>query len=1139
MGEHADGSIIIDTKLDNKGLEKGSEELLRAIKSLTDEVKKLGEIMEKVLERPIQPEIDTTVTDKRITDLESKINELEKEIKELNDTKISVGNSDSSTSDRNIEDLKSKIKELESEIERVNNTKISVESSPQTFTMPSTTKNTSALQREVDSVCKNVEKIEPAFEKAQSGSEKAILSFTDKMKTQDNAITKARQNLEEFGNTRFETDVYKEASAEADKLGKKYDSLLNKKEKLESRSRRTKGQKAAWQNLNTEIAEAEEMWKRAEQIKKQLEKSGRSHFLGSDTEQYQVMSEQLEGAVSNMRGMVSEAQRLTTETKRAAAALRELNALENGGNLSKSQRLGAALTRNFKKLGSVIKSGAVGAVKGLVSGIKSASKGMVQLITHGKGLKGAFSSVTRGAKKFALSMLGARAVYALLRKAVSAYMDSNQELSNTLSSCWTSIGNLLGPIITKIVNLVASAVSYITSFLKLFGAFGNSASNSMEKAGGTAKKETDKLKRQLASFDELNILSDNKSDSSGSGKEAAPPLADVEIPDWAKLMAEQIKNGEWEAAAKTLTDHLNQLVDSADWEGAGEKLAKGIDGALRFLSTAVTGFDWKNLGKKLASFLNKVITGVDWGNLGTLFGGLIGGVVMTAAGFLENLDWAALAKGFSDFAIKFFNGISNALKAVDWQQLGRNVVVFLSNIDWSGITSALFDGIGAAIGGLAGFLWGIISQAWESVVSWWYDTAYEDGEFTMKGLLNGIVEAIKNIGKWIVDNIFTPFINGFKEAFGIHSPSTVMAEQGHFLIEGLLNGITEKWNNITTFFSEKLEAIKTKVSEAWADVKAKTSEKWGEIKSTIGGTWENVKSKTTEACSSVYNTAKTKFSEIHNTITEKTNNIKSTVSKGFNEAKNSITSKMQEAYNTVKNQKWFEIGDNICKGIGNGINSSWQWLKNKVSSLANSLLKQAKETLGIHSPSRVFRDVIGLNMGLGVGVGLEKSQPSILKSIANVTGAIAKKFNDGTYAIKPISVTADGTIPRGLNDFADVITDGFSRLIDRLQSIAENVTFTMPTVAMGTVVPYKVTSAYQGGNTAEFKTALDVANEELISVIIQSFTNQTAALVEAIERAIERARNSDGSIDKSRLADELVREINRKTRMTGKSPLLF
>lgn len=48
------------------------------------------------------------------------------------------------------------------------------------------------------------------------------------------------------------------------------------------------------------------------------------------------------------------------------------------------------------------------------------------------------------------------------------------------------------------------------------------------------------------------------------------------------------------------------------------------------------------------------------------------------------------------------------------------------------------------------------------------------------------------------------------------------------------------------------------------------------------------------------------------------------------------------------------IGQNIIDGIWNGISSGWNWLKDKVSGLANELYESAKEALGIHSPSTKF-----------------------------------------------------------------------------------------------------------------------------------------------------------------------------------------
>ena len=86
--------------------------------------------------------------------------------------------------------------------------------------------------------------------------------------------------------------------------------------------------------------------------------------------------------------------------------------------------------------------------------------------------------------------------------------------------------------------------------------------------------------------------------------------------------------------------------------------------------------------------------------------------------------------------------------------------------------------------------------------------------------------------------------------------------------------------------------------------------------------------------------------------------------------------------------KMAEIGNNIVSGIWNGISSGWNWLTNKVSNLANSLLDAAKDALGINSPSKEFADEVGRWIMPGVGKGLDKSMPATLKDMKAKAGEL-------------------------------------------------------------------------------------------------------------------------------------------------------
>lgn len=452
-------------------------------------------------------------------------------------------------------------------------------------------------------------------------------------------------------------------------------------------------------------------------------------------------------------------------------------------------------------------------VKGIVSGLKTAFSWVSKMVTGGKSLKQAFGGLGASLKQIAPALLAVRGVIGILRKGVDAYLAQNQQLSDQLSNAWVGLGNILSPIIDRVITLVSSAIAYITKFLNLLGVAGKATMKQITNAGSAASKETDKLKKQIMGFDELNVLNDNESSSSGYD------AGSVELPDFSKLMAEQIKAGQWAQAADTLTSKLNDMVSNVDWDGIGAKIGNALDGVISFLAGAITGFDWIALGGYLATSANQIIDAVDWENLGIVLWGQCKILLETVAGFLQKLDVAKLAVSLSDIAIGFMDAISETLIAIDWQTLGEQVATFISSVNWSGVSDALFSGLGAAIASLAEFLWGVVEDAWSNVVAWWKETAYEDGTFTIEGLLDGIWEAIKNIGKWIKDHIYEPFMDGFKNAFGIHSPSTVMEEQGGFLVSGLLNGITEAWGSVKQWFTEALNNIAQTIKETWDGVK--------------------------------------------------------------------------------------------------------------------------------------------------------------------------------------------------------------------------------------------------------------------------------------------------------------------------------
>ena len=88
-----------------------------------------------------------------------------------------------------------------------------------------------------------------------------------------------------------------------------------------------------------------------------------------------------------------------------------------------------------------------------------------------------------------------------------------------------------------------------------------------------------------------------------------------------------------------------------------------------------------------------------------------------------------------------------------------------------------------------------------------------------------------------------------------------------------------------------------------------------------------------------------------------------------------------------------EVGNDIVRGVWEGIKSMASWLGEKVKGFFGAFVGEIKDALGIHSPSRVFAG-IGENMALGLGQGFASEMKSIG---AGIQSAIPTPAVDAIY----------------------------------------------------------------------------------------------------------------------------------------------
>lgn len=377
-------------------------------------------------------------------------------------------------------------------------------------------------------------------------------------------------------------------------------------------------------------------------------------------------------------------------------------------------------------------------------------------------------------------------------------------------------------------------------------------------------------------------------------------------------------NFDWSGFGNAIGDTINGWFEAVDFAKAGQTLSLGIIGVLKTASAALDRTDFVGIGRKVSDALNNIdIVGIA-GEFAHTLSSIISGALDLAVGLVEKTKWGKLPG-------KLFDSLGAMLR----------------NIDWGGLVSKAFRLAGAAVGaklalavGLVRKVWDIIVSAYNSVKNYFSSKIEECGGNVVAGIFSGILDAFKNVGSWIYDHIFKPFITGFKNAFGIASPSKVMAEMGGYLIDGLYNAVAGGIKRITEIFGKVVDAVKKPFDGIGS---------W--FSSTFSGAWSNVKSAFTNAGSF--------FGEVWNGIKGAFGNVAEWFGNTFSEA-------------WTKVKEVFSKGGEVFKGISEGIYNTFK-------TIVDYLIDGINKVVSV--PFKAINDVLQKLKDVKIGKGKLSVEP--------------------------------------------------------------------------------------------------------------------------------------------------------------------
>lgn len=106
--------------------------------------------------------------------------------------------------------------------------------------------------------------------------------------------------------------------------------------------------------------------------------------------------------------------------------------------------------------------------------------------------------------------------------------------------------------------------------------------------------------------------------------------------------------------------------------------------------------------------------------------------------------------------------------------------------------------------------------------------------------------------------------------------------------------------------------------------------------------------------------------------------------------------------------KMLEIGKNIVEGIWNGISGAAGWLWEQIKNFCSGIVDGIKNFFGIHSPSTLFRDDVGVFLAQGIGLGFEEEMSDVSKEMqSSLDNTISPENNIQIGAAMPEPFTAE------------------------------------------------------------------------------------------------------------------------------------
>lgn len=643
----ADGSIIIDTRIDTGGVSKGMNAVKAGMTRISAQVSKMGDSAKSSFQRQI-----TAITDlyQNYEKQERKVSELKSKLEELSKVRIET---------EEYKKLKDDIKALEDEFEKVETKQrewldmgFSIDSAP-----------LKELDKQMDGIWADIDRLQRKQKEMQAtGRAYVDPTSTDAYKGTAEKYNTESQKLERIN-------------------GRLYSSYNNLKNKVEEYRQKNNRLVQAMQNLQKAAA-------RVGMVVKNMGSALRS--AGSSIKS---MVSAMKKAVENMFNLNKQTNRSRMSLYRMlgmsllfSGASRAISAVSDGvktgfENLAQySNSTNSAISSLMSSM-TRLKNSFATAFAPVLTVVAPIMSRFIDMISRAITYVGMFVAALTGQNSF-VKAVGVQEDYAAsLDKTSKNAKKASKQTKDYLSS----------------LDEVHKASTSGSAGTDDSGGYKAPTPGQMFETvpiANSIKGIADKIKKLIKSEDWEGLGAYIASGINKGLKKVYDAIS------WKKVGPKITK------FCNAFTRTFNSLVDHIDWDLMGRTVGAGINTIVNTLNLLITGIDWKNLGKKFATGIAGFVREVNWNNLGQLIGNRFMIAWNIFNGMVHNLPYKeigqAVADGMNGAVSKFslseigdtlatglngaFTSLYSFTERFDWSELVNNIAgginTFVSEFDW-------------------------------------------------------------------------------------------------------------------------------------------------------------------------------------------------------------------------------------------------------------------------------------------------------------------------------------------------------------------------------------------------------------------------------------------------------------------------